>query len=335
MKPGRPSAAAAIGGAIGTSYHRCGRADRRRLLTGRRAEHRGVRLGVVGVERLCRLAGGDRAAGGTQRTGPRRRPPRLADLGARPADEDERSRARPHRSRLHGASTERARARASTCSSLCAAESATRSRDVPGGDGRRPDRGHEHPLLEQGRRRVQRDALVAEHHGHDRRGVPRAQTLDVSAEPGAQLVALGRAHDAQCGKGRTRIGRGGGGGEDVRTREVDEEVREGRGARSEPTQRAQCLGEGPDRGRRRRRRSRDRGRDRAPHGPRRSRGARRAGRRPRRALPTARRHRPSRTPCRTRRRTGGCPPRRAAGRRARGRRAGPRRSRRVPDDSRR
>ena len=84
-------------------------------------------FGVVRRERLRGLAGAHRTAAGAERARGRGGDPRLADVGAGAGDEDD------HRVGTRRRGRRRARLRARPiCSSVCAAESVTRSRDVPG-----------------------------------------------------------------------------------------------------------------------------------------------------------------------------------------------------------
>ena len=84
---------------------------------------------LVGLERLHRLSCGDSDPATAQQPERDRREPRLADAGAGTGDDDE-----PSGSRTHvGATRSSARANASIWSSVCAADSATRRREVPGG----------------------------------------------------------------------------------------------------------------------------------------------------------------------------------------------------------
>ena len=89
-------------------------------------------------------------------------------------------------------------AKATTWSSVWAADSATRSREVPAGTVGGRMAGTSRPWSSSRRADASRArSLVAEHDGHDRRRVPGRDPFDVARAAGRRGVALGRAHDAK------------------------------------------------------------------------------------------------------------------------------------------
>ena len=142
VKGGRASRSAAIGGAIGISYQRCGGQTFFGGLAGGGAEDGRIEAGgvVVGLEGLCGLAGGHRRPAARRSVRRRGGNPRLPDVGPGADDGNQRgagARAVRARGGARGAGTGRQRpARASnrlTSSSLCAADNVTRRRLVPTG----------------------------------------------------------------------------------------------------------------------------------------------------------------------------------------------------------
>ena len=147
-------------------------------------------------------------------------PPGLADLGAGAGDEDGRvTRGRARRARRAASRTWSTRVRG-------------RERDAQargaGGHGRRADRGDEQAELEQrGRERRARATLVAARRpGRSATGGRAAAASTLRAQPGAEVVALLAAHDLERGERGGGVGRGRGGGEDVRAGPVDDELGE-------------------------------------------------------------------------------------------------------------
>ena len=262
---------------------RAGRAHGVGILAGGGGEQLGVG-DVAGIARLHRLAGGDVHA---RRRGARARP-RRSTRSCPP-----RSRCRPRTpacaagvTRRHGNSSASAAASASTWSRVWSADSATRSRDVPGGTvggrmavTRKPRAGERVGGLERAR-------LAAAHVRHDRRRMPGPQAVDVGAQPGPQRVALGGAQHAQRGERGGGVGGARRGGEDVGAGAVDQQVGVPARAGDEPAERAEGLRQRADAQHRRRRRGRSNGRARARCAPRRARAARRGARTRRASLST-------------------------------------------------
>ena len=173
------------GGAIGTSYTRCGRQTSSAALAARRTQEGGIESArvVIGLEGLRRLAGGDAPARRTESPRPGRHP-RLADVGTgaddghQPAGAHARQRApapvrRPDAGR--DAAGQRVASSRLTSSSLCAADSVTRSRLVPTGTVGGRMAGTHRPSLEQRRRRVERRLLAPSTIGTIGLGCPAAR----------------------------------------------------------------------------------------------------------------------------------------------------------------
>ena len=189
------------------------RAHHVRVVAGRGGEHVGVGRAVAGRERLHRLARrDDEPAAARARTRARAATHVLPTSVPVPVTTTSR------RGRGAAAAAIRRRRSDLECGErgdervdLLVGVRGGQRHPQPGGagrDGRRPDRGHEHPLLEQRRGRRERGALVAEHDGHDRRRMCRAAGGRRARAAGARsCVALGRPEHRERGERGGGVGR--------------------------------------------------------------------------------------------------------------------------------
>ena len=211
---------------------------RRARRSRRRARRRRSGCASSGSKRLRRLAGGAPCGlGGAARPARRRRPrscrPRWPCRRRRPASARQRS-ARAFTSR-------------STCSSVWAADSATRRRLVPGGDGRRPDGGHEQALRRAARATPQR--APPRRRARPARSATGGPARTASTWPRSRATSASPSADrtiAQRGEGGGGVAGRGRGGEDERPGRVHEQVDDVASAGDEPAERAERLRQGAD-----------------------------------------------------------------------------------------
>ncbi len=256
VKGGRPSASAAMGGAIGASYQRCG---------GQTSSGGSpVAAPSTAASRPAGSSSGSKDCAGlraaTRKPAARSSVRRRAATHVFPISVPVPTTATTRRGRTP-VSGLRARcrrgvgvaSRASACnnrltsSSLCAADSVTRSRLVPTGTVGGRMAGTHRPSCEQRRRRVERRLLAAEDDRDDRaRMSGRCESglrhpVDQRGEAARQGGAFGGAQDTERRERRRGVGRRRRGGEDVRAGPVDDEVDDVAGRRHETAERAQCL----------------------------------------------------------------------------------------------
>ena len=239
---GSPSSRAAIGGAHGTEQRARRRAHGGGLLAGGGGEHVGVG-GRARLARLHRLARRDRA----------RRAARSSCATAAPS-----TTSCPRRCAVPATNTSGAGGSSVTAAvgeqlgqrggeavdlvGGVAAESATRRREVPGGTVGGRMAVTRRPRAEQRVGGLERARLGAAHVRDDRRRVARAQPVDVGAQPGPQLVALGRAQRPRSAASAAAVSAGRRrGGEDVGAGAVHEQVGVAPRSGDEPAERAERL----------------------------------------------------------------------------------------------
>ena len=246
---GRPRASAAIGGAIATGYQRCWGH------TAAGCSPVAWASSAASVSLRSSPASYDWAGLRATTISPRRRSaraqparhPGLADLGAGAGDQ--RPAAQAGCSHRHGpapspSGVERRQPSRSTCSSVWAADSATRRRDVPGGHRRRADGGHEQALRAAGRRRrPARRASSPSTTGTIGVGCPGRSRSTWRRSRATSARALGRPHDPHGGQRGGHVGGGRRGGEDERAGTVAEQVDVPPGPGDEPAERAERLGQ--------------------------------------------------------------------------------------------
>ena len=294
VNEGRPSASAAIGGAIATSYERSGG----HTTCGSSPVAAASTSASVAPSPGANDCTGLRAATTSPR--PRARSARRAATHVLPTSVPvpvtTTSRARAgHRRAIGGERGDERGRPARRCARRTARPAAATCRPATVG-GRIA--GTSSPCSSSAAAAAERRSLVAEHdRARSATGGRAARGRRARAAGARSCVALGGAHDRERGERGGGVGRGRRGGEDVGAGAVHEQVDEARRARRR-SRRARRASSTACRPRTTSTSSQRRDRDRARRGPRRAPAARRGARTPRRARRPGRRRRPSRTRCR-------------------------------------
>ena len=196
-----------------------------------------VRVGVVvaGGERLHRLV---RRGAETRRD--RGGDPRLSDLGARSRDEDDHAWGTAPNTPASACSSR------ATCSSVCAADSVTRSRAVPGATVGGRIAGTYRPCSKSAAAAASARSSVPHTNGKMGDGCPGRRRSHEFAQARAQRVAFRGADDVEGGVRGRSVGRRRRGREDVGAGPVLQQLDIARGPGDEAAERAERLGEGPD-----------------------------------------------------------------------------------------